>query len=140
MAYLGHKKGPRMSVILERYRSELLLVTKCGQIGGPVISSDVVDNLIEKEKRSEDEGIWEVVNYPKGPGVKDDEMLFIGIDLKTGTGVQFYYVLTAEEERMLGKTYNSKKVQVVSQPEFLRQSRLHEEIMAAGETFWGSNE
>jgi hypothetical protein len=136
MAYLGHKSGPKMSVILERYKAELYKLTKEGTVGGMRIRPDVIDHILEDEERSEGRGVVVPVEIPYGYGVKDGELIYINYSHH----IQFYYMLTEDEKAQLGCDFKSRRVEILSPGEASLQRRLREQMLGDGERFWGANE
>jgi len=137
MSFLGHKNGPSMSVILERYKSELYKLTKDGAIGGPRVSPDVINHIIEEERGSEDRGIVIPVKVPYGHGVKEGELIYINYSHR----IQFYYILTEAERAQLGSNFRSERVEILSPEETRRQRLIREEMMGRGEfPLFGDND
>lgn len=95
MAYLGHGGGPKMSEILRRHRSELLVFLKDHDCSDP---QGKVQELIQLEESSErtDHVCTALIRENHGPG----EFIYCIKD-----HMQFPYTLNAQERGQLGDSF-----------------------------------
>jgi len=140
MAYLGHKNGPKLSVILERNRAELLKLKKYIGFGTDRIPPEAIQNLIEIEQLEEEKGIVSQAKIPIGLGVNPGEFLYERIDFETNSGIELYYTLTEQEKTAIGDNYKQEQVQVISPEQARIQEAIREERMERGEVPFGAGD